>query len=79
MTNIDALKEMFRRNKFVVRHCLTDSSGNDYSLAEWRRGAIESRPHNCSASSHAISSRCVNKMKFSDAAICASCAVIVEI
>jgi hypothetical protein len=56
-----------------------DSSGNGYPLADRRRGAIESRPHSCSASSQAISSRRANKVKCSDAAICASCAVIVEI
>jgi hypothetical protein len=56
-----------------------DSYGNDYPPTDRRRGAIESRPHSRSASSQAISSRCVNRTKFSAAAICASCAVIVEI
>jgi hypothetical protein len=56
-----------------------DLSRDDYPSTDRRRGAIESRPHSRSASSQAISSRCVNRTKFSAAAICASCAVIVEI
>ena len=56
-----------------------DSSGNGYPLAERCGGATESRPHRCSASSQAISSRCASVVYCCDAAICASCAVTAEI